>query len=72
MIFRKRTERALKYSREQAEKRDALSGEKEDLSKELEKGDLLAMLIAGFVVLWPAALVVLAIIAAAGYFFLVR
>ena len=39
---------------------------------EMEKGDGLAMLIAAFITIVPICLVVLAILALAGYFFIVR
>ena len=39
---------------------------------EMEKGDGLAMVIAAFITIVPICLVVVAILAAAGYFFIVR
>lgn len=39
---------------------------------EMEKGDWLAMLIAAMITIVPICLVVIAILAAAGYFFIVR
>ena len=39
---------------------------------EMEKGDGLAMLIAAFITIVPICLVVLAILALAGYFFIVQ
>ena len=39
---------------------------------EMEKGDGLAMVIAAFITIVPICLVVLAILALAGYFFIVR
>ena len=39
---------------------------------EMEKGDGLAMLIAAFITIVPICLVVLAILALGGYFFIVR
>ena len=39
---------------------------------EMEKGDGLAMLIAAMITIVPICLVVIAILAAAGYFFIVR
>ena len=38
----------------------------------MEKGDTLAMIIAGLITILPAALVTLVILAAAGYFFVMR
>ena len=37
-----------------------------------EKGDLFAMIVAAFAVLWPIVLIVLVVLALAGYFFIVR
>ncbi len=71
MLWKKKYDRALKLTQERAQEREQKL-EKNDISGELEKGDLLAMLIAGFLVLWPAGLVALLIVAAAGYFFIAR
>ena len=38
----------------------------------MEKGDTLAMIIAGLITILPAAIVTLVILAAAGYFFIMR
>ena len=71
VLWKKKYERALKLTQERAQEREQKL-DKNDISEELEKGDLLAMLISGFLVLWPAGLVVLLLVAAAGYFFFMR
>lgn len=71
MIFERKFERALKHMNEQTgESPKAL--EDENLSDKLEKNDALAMIISGLIVILPVALVVLLLVSAAGYFFVVR
>lgn len=71
MIFQRKYERAMKHLKEQSgESPKAL--EEENLADKLEKNDALAMIISGLIVILPVALVVLLIVSAAGYFFVVR
>lgn len=71
MIFQRKYERAMKHLKEQTgESPKAL--EEENLADKLEKNDALAMIISGLIVILPVALVVLLIVSAAGYFFVVR
>ena len=74
MPFEGKFERAHKFEREQREKRERGMNLRDELtpSDVMEKGDGCAMLIAAFVTIVPVALVVLAILAATGYFFIVR
>lgn len=65
MMFQKKIERALKKLHEQG---DDSQEEKPDL----EKHDVLAMMIAAFVTLVPIALLVLVGISLFGYFFLMH
>lgn len=71
MIFQRKYERAMKHLKEQTgESPKAL--EEENLADKLEKNDALAMIISGLIVILPVALVILLIVSAAGYFFVVR
>jgi len=71
VIFQRKYERAMKHLKEQTgESPKAL--EEENLADKLEKNDALAMIISGLIVILPVALVILLIVSAAGYFFVVR
>ena len=74
MPFEGKFERAHKFEREQKAQREGRMGFGEDVTPGdlMEKGDGCAMLIAEFITLVPVCLVVIAILAAAGYFFVVR
>ena len=74
MPFEGKIQRAHKFGHEQRERRDQGMNLRDELtpSNVMEKGDGCAMLIAAFITLVPVALVVLAILAATGYFFSVR
>lgn len=61
MFAPRRLDRAFKYSREQAKKRN-LGVIPEDDPMELEKGDLSAMIIGAFIVFAPIFLVLLGLI----------
>ncbi len=67
MIFQRKYERAMEHLKEQTgESPKAL--EDENLSDKLEKNDALAMIISALIVILPAALIVLLIVSAVGYF----
>ena len=72
--FEGKFERAHNFEREQRERRESMMGDRDELSPSdmMEKGDGCAMLIAAMVTIVPACLIVVAILAAAGYFFIVR
>lgn len=61
MFAPRRLDRAFKYSREQAKKRN-LGVVPEEHPTELEKGDLTAMILGAFVVFAPVFLVLLGLI----------
>lgn len=72
--FEGKFERAHKFEREQRDLRERSAGFDDEIAPVdlMEKGDGCAMLIAAMITIVPAALVVLALLAAAGYFFIVR
>ena len=58
-----RYERARKYQLEQKAKREGNTSETErDLSAELEKGDLLALFLSGFLTIFPISVLLLFLI----------
>lgn len=69
--FQRKYERFRKLQRE---KRDQMPYGKDETAPvdEMEKGDLPAMLIAALITIVPIGLIVLAVLAAAGYFFIIR
>lgn len=72
--FEGKFERAHSFEREQRDHRESMMGGRDELSPSdvMEKGDGCAMLIAAMVTIVPVCLIVIAILAAAGYFFIVR
>ena len=72
--FEGKFDRAHKFEREQRERRESGAGFGDDVSPSdlMEKGDGCAMLIAAMITIVPVALIVIAVLAAAGYFFIVR
>ncbi len=72
ILFEGKYRRARKFQREQRDLRARSDDQQRPLADEMEKGDLLAMIIAACVTILPVALLVLAALAAAGYFFIVR
>jgi len=72
--FEGKFERAHKFEREQREMRERHGGFGDELTPGdlMEKGDGCAMLIAAMITIVPVCLIVLGILAAAGYFFIVR
>ena len=69
MPFQGRYERFRKLQREKMGEQQLTDRAPGD---EMERGDGLAMVIAAFITIVPICLVVLAILALAGYFFIVR
>ena len=70
-MFEGKRKRAEAFLREQSQgKEKALADE--ELGSKLEKGDTLAMILSALLVIVPVALVVLAVMALAGYFFVMR
>lgn len=72
ILFEGKYKRARKFQQEQNAKRGGLVGNQIPLGTQMEKGDLPAMIIAALITILPVAIVVLVVIAAAGYFFVVR
>lgn len=74
ILFERKFERARKLQKEKnAARRSDCNGRDDlELTDVMEKGDTLAMIVAGLITILPAAIVTLAILAAAGYFFVVR
>ena len=70
MLFRKKLEGGLNALTEKNHKDEG--PERPPLKSSMEKGDLFAMIVAAFAVLWPIVLIVLVVLALAGYFFIVR
>ena len=72
--FHGRFERANRFEREQRDLRERRAGFGEDDAPcdIMEKGDGCAMVIAALISIVTVGLIVLAILAAAGYFFIVR
>jgi len=71
MIFQRKYDRALNNVKEKnAGSPKAL--EDEELSNKLEKGDVSAMIISALLVIVPAALLFLLIVAGVGFFFVAR
>lgn len=70
-IFEKKIKRAFNWQAEkQKDVEKALNDD--ELESKIEKGDTSAMIISALIVLVPITLIVLAALAAAGYFFLIR
>ena len=72
--FHGRFERANRFEREQRDLREQRAGFGPDDAPcdMMEKGDGCAMVIAAMLTIVPVCLIVLAILAAAGYFFIMR
>ena len=74
MPFEGKIERAQKLQKERKAQRGQGSRYDEDISPSdmMEKGDGCAMAIAALITFVPVALILLLIVSAAGYFFLIR
>ena len=71
MIFQGRYDRAKKLQQEQlGDSPRAL--EDENLADKLEKNDVLALILSAMITIIPVALIFLLVIAAVGYFFIIR
>jgi len=72
--FEGKFERAHKFEKEQKKLREHGSRYDDDLSPSdlMEKGDGCAMVIAAMITIVPVGLIVIAVLAAAGYFFIIR
>ncbi|MGN0997466.1 MAG: hypothetical protein ACI4PG_11215 [Candidatus Ventricola sp.] len=68
--FAGRMERAAKLSRERAARREG--GDTTAPADSMEKGDGLAMLLAALITIVPVCLIALALLAGAGYWFIMR
>ena len=68
MIFQGRYEKARSLLKERMKGRKRAVDE-DDLESQLEKNDMLAMILSALLVFIPAALIVLGILALAGYLF---
>lgn len=69
MLFGKKIERAFHKLREEKEKAMENREEQPESMPELEKHDLLAMIVAALLVILPAALLALGVLALVGYLF---
>ena len=72
ILFEGKYKRARKLQQERNAQRGAIVGNQMPLESQMEKGDLPAMIIAALITILPVAILVLAILAAAGYFFVIR
>ncbi len=72
--FEGKFERAHKFEKEQRALRDRRSHYDDEISPSdlMEKGDGCAMVIAAMITIVPVGLIVIAVLAAAGYFFVIR
>ena len=72
MLFQKRIDRAFRHQAEKGKGRRGNEEKDNELrpSDIMEKGDLLAMIIAALITILPAALLVLLILAFAGWLFM--
>ena len=71
MMFRGKFERARNWQKTKMQGHPPAC-EEEDLSEKLEKNDTLAMILAAMLTFLPAALIMLAVICLAGWFFIFR
>lgn len=74
MPFEGKFERAHKFEKEQKAHREHGSHYDDDVSPSdlMERGDGCAMVIAAMITIVPIALIAIAVLAAAGYFFIAR
>ena len=71
MIFQGRYDRAKKLQQEQLGD-SPRAREDENLADKLEKNDVLALILSAMITIIPVALIFLLVIAAVGYFFIIR
>jgi hypothetical protein len=72
LAFKNSVKRALSWLHADKEKRREQETENVDMSQQLEKGDIPAMIISALIVILPVALLALLILALFGWFFFVR
>lgn len=72
MLFQSKIDRAFKRHHDENGETEEEIKKQKDEGLELEKGDLLALMISAFGVIVPVVLVVLLVIAVIGYFFFFR
>lgn len=74
ILFQRKYDRARAFQKEQRKKREGKNAGRDDVEMAdlLEKGDTFALILSALLTIVPVALVVLAVLAAAGYFFIVR
>ena len=75
IIFESKIERAQKFAKEQKAKREGEGHDPEndvEMADMMEKGDMFAMILSALITILPVAVIVLGLLAAAGYFFIVR
>lgn len=71
MIFQGKFDRLIKRQQEKNTGRGKAL-EDTELEQKIEKGDTFAIILSALIVIVPAALIFLSLVAAAGYFFLIR
>ena len=74
ILFQRKYDRARALQKEQRKQREGKNAGRDDveMANLLEKGDTFALILSALLTIVPVALVVLAVLAAAGYFFIVR
>ena len=74
ILFQRKYDRARAFQKEQRKQREGKNAGRDDveMANLLEKGDTFALILSAILTIVPVALVVLAVLAAAGYFFIVR
>ena len=74
ILFQRKYDRARAFQMEQRKQREGKNAGSDDVEMAdlLEKGDTFALILSALLTIVPVALVVLAVLAAAGYFFIVR
>ena len=74
ILFQRKYDRARAFQKEQWKQREGKNAGRDDveMANLLEKGDTFALILSALLTIVPVALVVLAVLAAAGYFFIVR
>ncbi len=72
MIFERRYEKQMKRLQELNAERNVHDVKDDSLGNLVEKGDVLAMILSALIVILPVCLLVLLIVSAAGYFFVLH
>lgn len=71
MIFQSKFDRSIKLQKEKNAGRESAL-EDTELAQKIEKGDTTALVLSALLVIVPVTLIALVVIAAAGYFFIIR